>query len=74
MLVHVVFENINEGRYYYVREREPCETPYDLYGRVTSKSAEGVVMDVIFRRPIVDSNEGAWIIIADDDDEGTCGG
>jgi hypothetical protein len=71
MLVHVVFENIDEGRYYYVREREPGETPYDLYGRVTSKSAEGVVMDVIFRRSIVGSNEGAWAIIADDDDEGT---
>ena len=71
MLVQVVFENIEEGHYYYVREREPGETPYDLYGRVTSKSADGVVLDVIFRRSVMGPNEGDWTIIPGDDDGGT---
>lgn len=59
-LTQVVFDNIEDGRYYYVREREPGETYYDLYGRVTDKTADRVSISVLFRRPIVDLNEGAW--------------
>lgn len=59
-LTQVVFDNIEEGRYYYVREREPGETPYDLYGRVTDKNSESVTIAVIYRRSIVDLNEGVW--------------
>jgi hypothetical protein len=67
--IQVVFDNIEEGRYYYVREREPGETHYDLYGRVTDKNAESVTIAVIYRRTIVDLNEGAWES-ADSDHEG----
>jgi hypothetical protein len=66
-LVQVVFDNIEEGRYYYVREREPGETPYDLYGRVSDKSGDRVVIDVLARRALnPDGSEGAW---EDMDDE-----
>ena len=59
-MTQVVFDNIEEGRFYYVREREPGETPYDLYGRVTDKNSESVTIAVIYRRSVVDINEGAW--------------
>lgn len=69
VLVQVVFDNIEEGRYYYVREREPGEVPYDLYGRVTDKNPDSVTIAVLYRRPIMDLNEGGWEA-ADDDHDG----
>lgn len=61
-LTQVVFDNIEEGRYYYVREREPGETPYDLYGRVSDKSGDRVVLEVLVRRALNPDHvgEGAW--------------
>lgn len=62
VLTQVVFDNIEEGRYYYVREREPGETPYDMYGRVTEKSGDRVVLEVFARRALNPDgiSEGAW--------------
>jgi len=67
-LTQVVFDNIEEGRYYYVREREPGETFYDLYGRVSDKTGSVVTLDVLFKRSIVATNEGEWEAVGDDDD------
>jgi hypothetical protein len=62
VLTQVVFDNIEEGRYYYVREREPGETPYDLYGRVSDKSGDRVVLEVLARRALNPDGvgEGVW--------------
>ena len=67
-LVQVVFDNIEVGHYYYVREREPGELPYDLYGRVTEKVPEGVTLEMLYRRPIVDLNEGEWEAVDEDEE------
>lgn len=69
-LTQVVFDNIEEGRYYYVREREPGETPYDLYGIVSDKSGDHVRIRFVARRPInADGREGAWEDMGEDFDE-----
>ena len=68
VLTQVVFDNIEEGRYYYVREREPGEAPYDLYGRVTDKNPDGVALEVLYRRPIADLNEGEWEAVGEDEE------
>jgi hypothetical protein len=70
-LTQVVFDNIERGRYYYVREREPGETPRDLYGRVINKTADSVVINVLFRRPGTDISGGVWESGADGDENGT---
>jgi hypothetical protein len=67
-LVQVVFDNIEEGRYYYVHEREPGETHYDLYGRVTDKNPDSVTIAVLYRRPIVGLNEGGWEVTDNEHD------
>jgi hypothetical protein len=66
-----VFDNIERGRYYYVREREPGETPRDLYGRVINKSGDSVVLNVLFRRAGTDISGGVWESGADGDENGT---
>jgi hypothetical protein len=70
-LTQVVFDNIERGRYYYVREREPGETPRDLYGRVINKSGDSVVLNVLFRRAGTDISGGVWESGADGDENGT---
>lgn len=56
ILTHVVFENIDEDLYYYVRGREPGETFYDFYGRVTDKTADSVTLEIIARRSVSNEN------------------
>jgi hypothetical protein len=70
-LTQVVFDNIERGQYYYVREREPGETPRDLYGRVIHKTGDSVVLNVLFRRAGTDISGGVWESGADGDENGT---
>jgi hypothetical protein len=67
VLTLVVFDNIEVGLYYYVREREPGETFYDMYGRVTNKNADSVTLEIIARRGVNNENINANNWVAEDD-------